>query len=63
LPDTIPPKRLGEPESLAQRVRRFEQNEINRLLQKHGTHLNGKRKAAAELGISLASLYNKLENK
>ena len=63
LPDTIPPKRLGELESLAQRVRRFEQNEINRLLQKHGTHLNGKRKTAAELGISLASLYNKLENK
>ena len=49
-----------ETESLTQRVKRFEKSEINRLLRKHGGNLTGKRKVAAELGISLASLYNKL---
>ena len=45
---------------LAQRVRAFERREIDRLLARYGTSLEGKRRAAAELGISLASLYNKL---
>jgi hypothetical protein len=42
------------------RTRLFEKNEIQTLLQKNGSHLAGKKKTAAELGISLASLYNKL---
>ena len=45
---------------LAQRVREFEREEINRLLSRYGTTLEGKKKAAAELGISLATLYNKM---
>lgn len=47
--------------SLAQRVRAFEQEEIAKLLLRHGSTLEGKKKAAAELGISLATLYNKME--
>lgn len=46
--------------SLPQRVKAFEKTEIQRLLQKYGSDLNGKRRAAKTLGISLASLYNKL---
>ncbi len=45
---------------LAQRVRNFEREEINKLLVKNGTDLAGKRKTASQLGISLATLYNKL---
>lgn len=47
--------------SLAQKVRLFEQGEIRKALQHWGTSVEGKRRAAAELGISLATLYNKLE--
>lgn len=50
----------GEDEKLADRVRRFERDEIERALLVHGNTLAGKRKVAAELGISLATLYNKL---
>lgn len=49
--DTVP---------LSQRVNAFEKAEIQRLLLKYGSDLNGKRHAAKTLGISLASLYNKL---
>ncbi len=45
---------------LARRVRVFEQAEIKKLLLRYGSGLEGKKKAAAELGISLATLYNKL---
>ena len=45
---------------LVQRVRAFEKREISRLLEQNGTSLEGKKKTAAQLGISLASLYNKL---
>ena len=45
---------------LAQRVRAFEKREIQRLLARNGASLEGKKKTAAQLGISLASLYNKL---
>ena len=34
--------------------------EILRLLAYNGSHLEGKKKTAAQLGISLATLYNKL---
>ena len=46
--------------SLAQRVKAFERDEIQKLLLKNGTDLNGKKETARQLGISLATLYNKL---
>ena len=63
--DTLPGgpeqfKEEGEPMTLSQKTRMFERREIQRLLQKYGTSLKGKKQAAEELGISLASLYNKL---
>lgn len=61
------PGDLGRPKqespadtTLAQRVRDFEKREIRKSLEKYGSSLEGKKKAAAELGISLSSLYNKL---
>lgn len=63
-PDALPGHILrhgsAEQVPLAQRVRAFEREEINRLLSRYGTTLEGKKKAAAELGISLATLYNKM---
>ena len=41
-------------------MRIFERAEIQKLLQQYGQGLEGKKRAAAELGISLATLYNKL---
>ena len=46
--------------SLAERVRHFEREEIRKLLEKNGSDLNGKKLTAQQLGISLATLYNKL---
>lgn len=45
---------------LSLRTRRFEKEEIRKLLARNGSDLEGKKKTARELGISLASLYNKL---
>jgi transcriptional regulator with PAS, ATPase and Fis domain len=64
-PDTLPAHLLHRTEEkeelpLAQRVRAFEREEIRKLLQRYGSTLEGKKRAAAELGISLATLYNKL---
>ena len=64
-PDSLPEHILRHPEQeqrlpLAQRVRSFERAEIQKLLQRYGDTLEGKKRAAAELGISLATLYNKL---
>ncbi|NCB64099.1 MAG: Fis family transcriptional regulator, partial [Clostridia bacterium] len=50
----------GPPATLAKRTRAFERREILKLLAVNGADLNGKKKTAAQLGISLASLYNKL---
>ena len=46
--------------TLSQRVRDFERSEIQKLLLKNGNDLNGKKQTARQLGISLATLYNKL---
>ena len=59
------PEHIGAPAerdttALHDRVRRFEQAEIRKALQFYGDDLKGKKAAAAELGISLASLYSKL---
>jgi len=42
------------------RVRAYEKQQIAQALSKYGTTLEGKKKAAQELGVSLATLYNKL---
>ena len=61
LPEHIARPAVEQPEvPLSQRVRAFEQAEINKLLLKNGTDLEGKKKTAKQLGISLATLYNKL---
>lgn len=67
-PDCLPEHILRRSEqeqqlSLSQRVRAFERTEIHKLLQRYGDTLEGKKKTAAELGISLATLYNKLGNR
>lgn len=46
---------------LHDRVKEFEKNEILKTLEFYGTETNGKKAAAQELGISLASLYSKLK--
>lgn len=61
LPESVVlPSLEREQLSLAQRVRIFERNEINKLLLRYGSTLEGKKRVAAELGISLATLYNKI---
>lgn len=65
IPDSLPEHILRRLEgeqrlTLSQRVRAFEHTEIQKLLQRYGDTLEGKKRAAAELGISLATLYNKL---
>nr|WP_280922319.1 sigma 54-interacting transcriptional regulator [Youngiibacter multivorans] len=48
-------------ESLSEMVRKFEREEIVKLLNLHGHTLEGKKKVAEILGISLASLYSKIK--
>lgn len=48
-------------QSLAEKVKSFEKREIEYLLAKYGDNLSGKKKVAEKLGISLATLYNKLQ--
>lgn len=50
-------------QTLSERVKAFEKREIERLLEKNGSDLKGKKQTAKELGISLASLYNKINSK
>ena len=47
--------------TLYERVQKYERAEILKALQYHGDDLKGKKAAAAELGISLATLYSKLK--
>ena len=49
--------------TLSQQTRAFEKRVIQKALERNGTSLEGKKKTAAQLGISLASLYNKLGNR
>jgi len=48
-------------ESLSEMVRKFEREEIMKHLDLHGHSLEGKKKVAEILGISLASLYSKIK--
>lgn len=53
---------LVQIKSLASVARETELNEIRKALIKYGDTVDGKKKVAKSLGISLASLYNKLKN-
>ena len=48
--------------TLYERTREFEKQEILRAVALYGNTLEGKKMAAKSLGISLASLYNKLKD-
>lgn len=48
-------------QTLEERVRQFEKQEIQAEISYYGQGLEGKKKAAKALGISLATLYNKLK--
>jgi transcriptional regulator with PAS, ATPase and Fis domain len=54
-------KNMIEVRSLKEVVRQAEANEIERALLKYGDTVEGKQKVAKALGISLASLYNKIK--
>lgn len=61
LPENLAPCADAQPDlTLAERVKAFERSEIHKLLLKNGSDLNGKKETARQLGISLATLYNKL---
>ena len=47
--------------SLNERVKEFEKNEIKKFIEIFGDNLEGKKNTAKILGISLASLYNKIK--
>jgi len=47
---------------LSVQVKNYEKMEIERLLKIYGTTMEGKKKAAEALGISIATLYKKLSN-
>ena len=49
--------------TLKERVREFERQEIRRTLLLYDDNLEGKKQAAEALGISLSTLYSKLESK
>ncbi|MDU2064013.1 MAG: sigma 54-interacting transcriptional regulator [Sporomusaceae bacterium] len=64
LPKRLAPGNLDEfnyTESLAVLVKDFERRTLQRLLATHGTSLAAKRQIADKMGISLATLYNKLK--
>lgn len=49
-------------DTLAQRVKEFEKGQVLSAVEECGDSLAGKKEAAKKLGISLAALYNKLNN-
>ena len=49
--------------TLKERVREFEWQEIRRMLLLYDDNLEGKKQAAEALGISLSTLYSKMESK
>lgn len=61
LPDTFDAAVVRDTTPLYERSQRFEREEIRKALQYYGSDLAGKKAAAKELDISLASLYSKLK--
>lgn len=49
--------------TLEERVRDFERREIEYMMSVYGSDVAAKKRIAAELGISLATLYNKISGK
>ena len=61
MPPTIMSSRSGElMPTLAERVHQYERQQIMSVLEHFGNSLEGKKQAAKALGISLATLYNKI---
>lgn len=61
LPPTIMNGDSGEKQpTLAERVHQYERQQIMSALEQYGNTLEGKKKVAKVLGISLATLYNKI---
>ncbi len=63
--EDLPPTIMSEGSSvkmptLAERVHQYERQQIMSVLEQFGNTLEGKKKAAKTLGISLATLYNKI---
>lgn len=48
--------------TLEERVREFERREITHMMELYGSDMTAKKRIAAELGISLATLYNKINS-
>lgn len=63
LPESISRHVSASSSTLAQRVEMYEKSEIHKLLSQYGNNLEGKKRVSKELGISLATLYNKQKNK
>lgn len=61
IPENIGMKPEKNTTSLHERVKEFEKNEILKTLEFYGNDLAGKKAAAQELGISIASLYSKIK--
>ncbi len=70
LPEHLPRRILAQADisrfivggTLDQRVKEFERQNILQLLKIHGDNTDGKKKVAAILGISIASLYRRLQD-
>lgn len=63
--EDLPPTIMSEGSSvkmptLAERVHQYERQQVMSVLEQFGNTLEGKKKAAKALGISLATLYNKI---
>ncbi len=61
LPENLGVESSESERSLPERVRAFEKSEILKMMEFYGSDLQGKKKVAEKLGISLASLYSKLK--
>lgn len=57
---TLPAKKLAQPGNLKEQLARTERDIIEKTIRAYGTSVEAKKLAAKELGISLATLYNKL---
>jgi len=61
LPENLGVDSSESERTLPERVRAFEKSEIMKMMEFYGSDLQGKKKVAEKLGISLASLYSKLK--
>lgn len=59
----IEPKEESEDRALAEMTKAYEKKVIKKYIDRYGTDLEGKNQVAQKLGISLATLYRKMESK